>query len=155
MFLNQFVIGGGGIQWPWFLTIRPNWGFMAKIVNQNLIMTISTILDFLLLKLLKYLLILTIWKLREFYGHGRNPPNYMPVSGVTFFLHGLFCRHNVCPKSQNGPWLESQKQKVLSSNPLAAYPERRVLRTQLSFVYANSSGRLSRMIGKPWLRIKS
>ena len=53
-----------------------------------------------------------------------------------------------------GVFLRSHKQKILGFNTVAAYPERRVLRTQLSCVYANSSGRLSRMIGKPWLRVK-
>jgi hypothetical protein len=53
-----------------------------------------------------------------------------------------------------GAFPRSQKQKILGSNPVAAYPERRTLRTQHSCVYANSSGWLSRMIGKPWLRVK-
>ena len=48
-----------------------------------------------------------------------------------------------------GVFLRSHKQKILGCNPVAAYPERRVLRTQLSCVYVNSSSRLSRMIGKP------
>ena len=38
---------------------------------------------------------------------------------------------------------------ILGSNLVAAYPERRVLRTQHSCIYANSPGRLSGMIGKP------
>jgi hypothetical protein len=65
--------------------------FMVKMVNPNLIMTMSTIPDFYLLKLLKYLLILTIddeycimvlakvviltmaiRKIRRFYGHGHG-----------------------------------------------------------------------------------
>jgi hypothetical protein len=48
-----------------------------------------------------------------------------------------------------GVFLRSHKQKILGSHPVAAYPERRALRTQLSCVYVNSSGGLSQMIGKP------
>jgi hypothetical protein len=41
-----------------------------------------------------------------------------------------------------GVALESPKQKVLSSTPIAAYPQRGALRTQLGYVYANSFGLL-------------
>jgi hypothetical protein len=34
-----------------------------------------------------------------------------------------------------GVFLGSLKQKILGSNPVATYPERRALRTQLSWVY--------------------
>ena len=51
-------------------------------------------------------------------------------------------------------WPGLLKQKVAGSNPVATIPERGALRSQLSWVYAISSGRLSRMIGKPWLRVK-
>ena len=53
-----------------------------------------------------------------------------------------------------GVWPGLLKQKVAGSNPVATNPERGALRSQLSWVYAISSGRLSRMIGKPWLRVK-
>jgi hypothetical protein len=59
------------------------------------------------------------------------------------FLWGRWCRG--FPRSHK---------QILGSNPVAAFPERRALRTQHSCFYANSFGRLSRMIGKPWLRVK-
>jgi hypothetical protein len=39
-----------------------------------------------------------------------------------------------------GVFPRSHKQKILGQNPVTPYPERRALRTQLSCVYANSSG---------------
>ena len=47
-----------------------------------------------------------------------------------------------------------QTQKVAGSNPVVNNPARSALRSQLRWVYAISSGRLSRMIGKSWLRVK-
>jgi len=40
------------------------------------------------------------------------------------------------------------------SNLVVTNAKRGVLRSQLSWVYVISSGRLNRMIGKPWLRVK-
>ena len=44
--------------------------------------------------------------------------------------------------------------KVAGLNPIVTNPERSALRSQFSWVHVISFGQLSRMIGKPWLRVK-
>ena len=69
-------------------------------------------------------------------------------------LHPAICDENVRVYDEK-VWPRLLKQMTAGSNPIVTNPERGALRAQRSWVYNTIfSGRLSKMIEKPWLRVK-